>query len=750
MKRSLVAILMAATLAISVLPNAYAALTPGSKCSKAGIKQDYKGKTYTCLKSGNKLVWDKGFKAKTYDAAFAAAFLAEAQDEAEQILADAKLRASQISRPPNCAVGNSQAFVSFGTDPNLPDPFTALIYENPGICELVVRATAEFDCPGSVTVISRSTFTLKAREKIFVSWRSVERYFPLVKIECQLLTGKTPKTIGVPNSYLTRQPNVIVESSKYSGVFNQADATKKANQIIKSAQSSANQIIADAKNPAVIAKAWRSQQLPGSGNLCIPNKDCPIGSTGPGGGIVFYDAGSQQSWGRYLEVAPAGWLGTPEDPQIQWCGYTAEFLTHGYKVIKEIEAMALRDVSLKAIIGSEIGKGRGNTDVLLALCPEGAAPTANLYKGGGKSDWHLPSRDELNELCKYALSSPIGKSAAICQYQKYRKGFADWNYWSSSIAPDGLCKPWGSPVWIQTFWNGEQECGVNGTFNVRPIRAFPFTKSATEKVIDWKPVKAALEKAAAEKAAAEKAAVEKAAAEKAAAEKAAAEKAAAEKAAAEKAAADAEAKDAAYAAAKAAFDAATGKVCVPGSNCPIGSTGPGGGIIFYDAGSQQSWGRYLEVAPVGWSGTATDPLLIWCNVANLHFTASISDVSFRATIGVEIGKGKANTNLMVSRCSSGAGVLANAYKGGGKSDWFLPSRDELNELCKYAKYQATGKGDDVCQKGTSSVGGFDYQPLWSSSEATAGGAWGQNFYYGTYIENLSKYNLTSVRPIRAF
>jgi hypothetical protein len=158
----------------------------------------------------------------------------------------------------------------------------------------------------------------------------------------------------------------------------------------------------------------------------------------------------------------------------------------------------------------------------------------------------------------------------------------------------------------------------------------------------------------------------------------------------------------------------------------------------------------LEVAPVGWSGTATDPLLIWCNVANLHFTASISDVTFRATIGVEIGKGKANTNLMVSRCSSGAGVLANAYKGGGKSDWFLPSRDELNELCKYAKYQATGKGDDVCQKGTSSVGGFDYQPLWSSSEATAGGAWGQNFYYGTYIENLSKYNLTSVRPIRAF
>lgn len=736
MKRLLVAILMAATLAISALPNAYAAVTPGSKCSKAGIKQDYKGKTYTCIKSGNKLVWDKGIKVETYDAAFAAAFLAEAQDEAEQILADAKLKASQISRPPNCAVGNSQAFVSFGTDPNLPDPFTALIFENPGICELVVRAAAEFDCPGNVTVISRSSFTLKAREKIYVSWRSVERYFPLVKIECQLLTGKTPKTIGVPNSYLTRQPTVIVESSKYSGVFNQAEATKKANQVLKSAQSSANQIIADAKKPAVIAKAWKSQQLPGSGNLCIPNTDCPIGSTGPGGGIVFYDAGSQQSWGRYLEVAPAGWLGTPEDPQIEWCGYMSEFWTHTYKVIKEIEAMALRDVSLKAIIGSEIGKGRGNTDVLLALCSEGAAPTANLYKGGGKSDWHLPSRDELNELCKYALSSPIRKSDAVCQFQKYRKGFADWNYWSSSIAPDGLCKPWGSPVWIQTFWNGQQECGSNGSFHVRPIRAFPVTKSATGKVIDWKPVRAALEKAAAEKAALDKAAAEKAALDKAAAEKSPAEKAAAD-------------------------TKAASFVCIPSSNCPIGSTGPGGGIVFYDAGSQQSWGRYLEFAPAGWSGTnSRDPRLAWCNIHNVDFSKSISDVTLKASIGTEIGKGKANTNIMVARCSSGAGNAARAYKGGDKNDWYLPSRDELNELCTFAKYQATGKVDVWCQRGTSFRGGFEMERYgdrernhyWSSSESGALFASEQDFSIGDiggdYYQD--KNVALSVRPIRSF
>jgi hypothetical protein len=60
MKRSWIVILLAVTLLASALPNASAVVTPGSKCSKAGIKQDYKGKTYTCIKSGNKLVWNKG------------------------------------------------------------------------------------------------------------------------------------------------------------------------------------------------------------------------------------------------------------------------------------------------------------------------------------------------------------------------------------------------------------------------------------------------------------------------------------------------------------------------------------------------------------------------------------------------------------------------------------------------------------------------------------------------------------------
>lgn len=43
-------------------PHAHSSVTPGKKCSKAGVEQIDRGKSYTCVKSGNKLVWNKGKK----------------------------------------------------------------------------------------------------------------------------------------------------------------------------------------------------------------------------------------------------------------------------------------------------------------------------------------------------------------------------------------------------------------------------------------------------------------------------------------------------------------------------------------------------------------------------------------------------------------------------------------------------------------------------------------------------------------
>ena len=52
-------------LSISLIP-AYSATPPkaGSLCSKQGNTKSYQGKKYTCLKSGNKLVWSKGVPNK--------------------------------------------------------------------------------------------------------------------------------------------------------------------------------------------------------------------------------------------------------------------------------------------------------------------------------------------------------------------------------------------------------------------------------------------------------------------------------------------------------------------------------------------------------------------------------------------------------------------------------------------------------------------------------------------------------------
>jgi hypothetical protein len=489
MKRIGVSALLTITLLASALPSANAVVTPGSKCAKAGLKQTYKGKVYTCNKSGNKLVWDKGVKVDPYDAAFAAAILSEAKNEAAQILADAKLSASQILSPPNCSVSNSKALVSFGTDPNLPDPFTALVYENPGICELVVRASAEFECSGSVTVISRSTFTLKAREKIFVSWRSVERYFPLVKTECQLLTGKTPKTIGVPSSYLTRQPTVIVESSKYSGVFNQAEATKKANQVLKSAKSRADRVISEAKNPVSIARAWEASVARSTTDaaekvkasiVCTPGSKCPLGSQGPGGGIVFYDAGSQQSWGRYLEVAPPGWYdGNSIDPMRPWASGTSTAGNTNLNVVG-VEKLVMDRVN---ITGMVLGLGLMNSNAIVNQGNDGqtAAGAARAYSGGSKGDWYLPSIAELNLLCQWASFETV-KVGKFCggeaEGNNSRGGLVDNEnnrkvYWSSTESKDGY-------AYAQNFCCGYQSNYGNifhnaksaDTNHVRPIRSF--------------------------------------------------------------------------------------------------------------------------------------------------------------------------------------------------------------------------------------------------------------------------------------
>ena len=60
MKRFLLYLLTIALAVFLTTPTANSAVTPGSKCPKAGTKQLYKGKLFTCIKLGSKLYWNNG------------------------------------------------------------------------------------------------------------------------------------------------------------------------------------------------------------------------------------------------------------------------------------------------------------------------------------------------------------------------------------------------------------------------------------------------------------------------------------------------------------------------------------------------------------------------------------------------------------------------------------------------------------------------------------------------------------------
>ena len=189
----------------------------------------------------------------------------------------------------------------------------------------------------------------------------------------------------------------------------------------------------------------------------------------------------------------------------------------------------------------------------------------------------------------------------------------------------------------------------------------------------------------------------------------------------------------------------TPRVCEPGGPCAIGDSGPGGGIVFYDAGSTASWGRYLEVAPQGWSGKPDDPRVKFCATDQEGYGKQLS--TERA-----VGTGRENTIIAARNCGGGATApsLAANYTGGGKKDWFVPSIFEL-----------WGLADTVTRKESGLFSGFDTDSYtgyyWSSSNA-------KDTNIGVLIRNLQWDTADSegvngpmrkdlevrVRPIRAF
>ena len=159
----------------------------------------------------------------------------------------------------------------------------------------------------------------------------------------------------------------------------------------------------------------------------------------------------------------------------------------------------------------------------------------------------------------------------------------------------------------------------------------------------------------------------------------------------------------------------TTSTCATCSACAVGDTGPGGGKVFYMASgvcyeaptSDQSagieWGCYGTVI-TGADGTA-------------------------------IGTGYQNTQDILAGCATRpiAASVCSSLTLGGKYDWFLPSKDELNQM--------------YLQR--SIIGGFSSNGYWSSSQHSSNNAWFQDFSYGFQFDG-SKYGSGQVRCSRSF
>jgi hypothetical protein len=350
---------------------------------------------------------------------------------------------------------------------------------------------------------------------------------------------------------------------------------------------------------------------------CATGGVCIVGDTGPGGGKVFYVHASGTfacgatlaSTCKYLEAAPSDHSST-----AKWCSNNSSSL---------------------GVTATGIGSGMSNTATADSTCTSGAIQVAADYTNNGKTDWHLPSKDELNQM--YVNKVAIGD-------------FAIAIYWSSSEND-------AATAWYQGFGGGYQAYDDKEfSDRVRPVRAFGGTVA-----------------------------------------------------------------------------------CADGGACVVGDIGPGGGKVFYVHASGTfacgatlaSTCKYLEAAPTTGTNSWTD--------ARYRWSGNEEDFIGSTAQGVAVGTGYKNTEAIVTQSSTAnrAGTIARAYRGPNNlSDWYLPSKNELNEL-----YLERVR-----------VGGLSGSRYWSSSENENFGnqAWFQFFSTGLQGNDSYKNADSYVRPVRAF
>jgi hypothetical protein len=103
--------------------------------------------------------------------------------------------------------------------------------------------------------------------------------------------------------------------------------------------------------------------------------------------------------------------------------------------------------------------------------------------------------------------------------------------------------------------------------------------------------------------------------------------------------------------------------------------------------------------------------------------------------GSKIGTGAANTSKIIAKQGSGtyAAKLCRQYRGGGFSDWFLPSKAELSQVFTH-RHKLTG---------------LSTSNYWSSTESDQNNAYDQEFGGGFKFADDKSFTI-HVRAVRSF
>lgn len=407
---------------------------------------------------------------------------------------------------------------------------------------------------------------------------------------------------------------------------------------------------------------------------CAEGGRCRIGDVGPGGGTVVLAFQTPAWWGSYIEARPV-----TRARGLRWSLRPTEAL-----YVDGADGSARR----KRIEARGVGMGKPNTEAIVAQSGPGryaAAYVADVNLGG-KSDWWLPSLDELDAVYHVVAS---GRMRTVVRDA----------YWTSTEASDRY-------AWYQMFQDGTQFTDENSIGQVNGVgvpsnknrvknakhgkSGFPVLPYRLMAIRYFGPSEGAQPPLFA--------------------------------------------------------PALIGRTCADTGPCRVGDIGPGGGVVFFDAGRSLVWGRYLEAAP-----SSTEAVgLRWhprgTRVRTVFQALPWEKQQPERIAAKLIGRGEANTRRAVKVYGRGsyAARYAASLVVNGKDDWFLPSHDELTLM--YTVMQTADVQMDPLKRSF----------YWSSSEYDLNNTWTVNFKDGQMFDRLKSTVPTAsikairVRAIRAF